>query len=396
MTRNVAYLLEGEAKVLIGAFVVLACCFACSFAIIGSLGLGASAATSAFADDNGEDKQLTAYQLQLEIEQRQESYVAAREEADQALEAISEKEKDIEKLERQIPAQQERSALAARELYKFQQQSAGLVDMLLSAGSLQNFIAELEYVNHITNANVAELNRLNDLMDQIAGERDQLKSVQAEANARADEASAALAAAQEAQAEVLRRIEEEARAQAEIAVMAEKMAAEERSNDQGEVAAASEPAPSGEGESGGAPEPSAPEASAPEPEPSMPAEALTGDEAAYVNEWAPRIDAYLAGSPLAGQGTTFARAAYTYGVDPRLSPAISFTESGKGAVCFLPHNAWGWGSASWDSWEEAINDHVAGLARGYGGQLTIEGAQKYCPPTWQSWYDRTLGQMQLI
>ena len=123
---------------------------------------------------------------------------------------------------------------------------------------------------------------------------------------------------------------------------------------------------------------------------------MSSDEAAFVSEWSARIDAYLAGSPLAGQGTTFAKAAYEYGVDPRFSPAISFTESGKGAVCFLPHNAWGWGSSSWDSWEEAIYDHVAGLASGYGGQISEEAARKYCPPTWQSWYNRTLEQMNMI
>ncbi|MFR9006856.1 MAG: hypothetical protein ACLVKA_10885, partial [Collinsella aerofaciens] len=90
------------------------------------------------------------------------------------------------------------------------------------------------------------------------------------------------------------------------------------------------------------------------------------DQASFVAEWAPRIDAYLAGSPLEGQGATFANAAWKYGVDPRFSPAISNTESSKGRHCFRPHNAWGWGNASWGSWEEAIDAHVSGLARGYG------------------------------
>ena len=61
---------------------------------------------------------------------------------------------------------------------------------------------------------------------------------------------------------------------------------------------------------------------------------------AFVSEWTSRINAYLAGSPLAGQGATFAEAAWSNGVDPRWSPAISNTESSKGAHCFLPYNAW--------------------------------------------------------
>ena len=115
-----------------------------------------------------------------------------------------------------------------------------------------------------------------------------------------------------------------------------------------------------------------------------------------VAEWGARIDAYLAGSPLAGQGTTFAEAAWEYGCDPRFSPAIAMVESSLGRNCFLPHNAWGWGSSSWDSWEEAIWDHVRGLATIYGGQLTYAGAQMYCPPNADHWYASVLANMERI
>ncbi|WP_251231750.1 CMP-2-keto-3-deoxyoctulosonic acid synthetase [Adlercreutzia aquisgranensis] len=114
----------------------------------------------------------------------------------------------------------------------------------------------------------------------------------------------------------------------------------------------------------------------------------------FIAEWTTRIDAYLAGSPLAGYGSVFATAAWDNGVDPRLSPAISNTESTKGSFCFLPYNAWGWGDSSWSSWEEAINAHVAGLAAGYGGVLTPAGAAAYCPPHATDWYNKTLSQMQ--
>lgn len=118
---------------------------------------------------------------------------------------------------------------------------------------------------------------------------------------------------------------------------------------------------------------------------------------AFVETWGERIDVYLAGSPLAGQGKTFAEAAFENGIDPRVSPAISNTESGKGAVCFRPHNAWGWmGSSGWSNWEEAINAHVKGFADGYGYTVTEAGAKKYCPPTWDSWYAKTTAQMALI
>ncbi len=117
---------------------------------------------------------------------------------------------------------------------------------------------------------------------------------------------------------------------------------------------------------------------------------------AFVAEWTARIDAYLAGSALAGQGATFALAAWENGVDPRFSPAISNTESSKGGSCFLPYNAWGWGESGWSSWTDAINAHVAGLGANYGYSLTLENAAKYCPPHATDWYNKTLAQMQLI
>lgn len=365
----------------------------------------------AYADDEKPDYQKTALELQQEIESRQADLELAVVEADEAAAAISETAARLEELELEIPAQQKRSAQALREEYKFGQQSAGIIDMLLSSGSFDEFVDGVEYLNRISNINANEVFRLQQLKDEIVATQDELRANQQAAEEKASDARSALAAAQEAQAEVQRRIEEEARLQAEIAARAAATAAQPRENDSGEAVHAGEKAQSSAADDAakaadeGSQENAQDEPQeSPEPEPedngfveeAPVAVDLPSDEAAFVAEWAPRIDAYLAGSPLAGQGTTFARAAYEYGVDPRFSPAISFTESSKGAVCFLPHNAWGWGSASWGSWEEAIYAHVAGLASGYDGQISEAAAQKYCPPTWQSWYNRTLEQMNLI
>lgn len=123
---------------------------------------------------------------------------------------------------------------------------------------------------------------------------------------------------------------------------------------------------------------------------------FTVGKEAFISEWTSRIDAYLAGSPLAGYGSTFAEAAWNNGVDPRWSPAISNTESSKGAKPFLSYNAWGWGNSSWSSWEEAINAHVAGLANGYGYSITYANAAKYCPPNTDHWYKATIAEMMKI
>ena len=128
----------------------------------------------------------------------------------------------------------------------------------------------------------------------------------------------------------------------------------------------------------------------------LPAVDWTVGREAFMDEWTARIDAYLEGSPLAGYGKVFAEAAWENGVDPRWSPAISNTESGKGTSCFLPHNAWGWGASSWSDWDHAIREHVAGLAKGYGYSVTPEAAAAYCPPNSAAWYQKTHDQMATI
>lgn len=349
------------------------------------------------------ERQATAYELQQQLEERQTVYAAALGEVDAVNADIEANERRISELEREIPKQEKRSNAAARDMYKFQQESLGVIDLLLSSGSFQDFISQLEYVNRVADAQVDEILKLNALKAEVDATQRELGTLKTEAEMRAEDARVALRATEDAQAEIQQRIAEEAQVIAEIYAMAEELAKQPRDNDQGSVAGAADGAAESSGGAGSADAGSAGSdgeggGSSPSPTPSAaPATPdMSGDEAAFVSEWAARIDAYLSGSPLAGQGTTFARAAYKYGVDPRLSPAISFTESGKGAACFLSHNAWGWGSSSWGSWEEAIEAHVSGLARGYGGKLTLEGARKYCPPNWQAWYDRTLGQMNLI
>lgn len=128
----------------------------------------------------------------------------------------------------------------------------------------------------------------------------------------------------------------------------------------------------------------------------LPSVDWTVGKEAFVAEWTKRINNYLGKSNLGGYGAVFAEAAWENGVDPRWSPAISNTESGMGSVCFLPCNAWGWGSRSWSNWTSAITDHVAGLAEGYGYSLTKSAALRYCPPTYLHWYSVTLEQMRRI
>ena len=116
----------------------------------------------------------------------------------------------------------------------------------------------------------------------------------------------------------------------------------------------------------------------------------------FVETWGERIDAYNEGTPLAGYGATFAAAAYDYGVDPRIAPAIARVESGSGENCFRPHNAWGWGGVSWSDWETAIWAFTQGFSEDYGAELTYEAAARYNQVNSDEWYAQVTACMSEV
>ena len=345
---------------------------ACVFAL-------AAMPASAFGEDIDTNPEPNA--LQLEVERSAIAYDEALANRDAIETSLADNEARIAELEKQIEDQQRRSDEAAVEMYKSHQSTLGLLDLVLGSTSIEEFVFRLDSVNRVTEARVAEVTRLVSLREELAAANAQLESDRHEAEARVNEADRALTAAQAARLEAQRRAEEEARQQAEAAAAAASAShIDEQAVENGtqeEVAA--QPAIVSE------------EADAISNDVSW-----MSDQDVFVSEWTGRINSYLAGSPLAGQGHSFALAAWNYGVDPRWSPAIAYLESSLGAYCFLPHNAWGWGDCSWGSWEEAIDDHVRGLARGYGYTVSVSAAQKYCPPNWQHWYDVVSAQMSYI
>ena len=258
----------------------------------------------------------------------------------------------LESVKGKLPAVQSRADEAVVERYKLQRHGSEFIDTLLSVSSFSQFATGIDYAERITKVNLEELETLRHeetglelMMGALGLEQDAVASRLEQVSAALEEAIAA---------------RDEAQRLADLVANAHLV------------------------EDG--------------------ADWNAGEEA-FVQAWTPRIDAYLAGSPLEGQGATFAKAAWSNHIDPRFSPAISHIESNKGRFCIRPHNAWGWGAADsnpyglaseWATWEDAINAHVSGLARGYGYTISVEGAQTYCPPGWETWYATTVAQMNSI
>ena len=331
----------------------------------------------------------TAEELQSAQQAVQESNLAYEEASSRVEELegqIDANQDHIDELEAQLPELQERANDSIRSLYKMQQGSGSLIELLLSSDDFFELVSTIQYLDVIQSRNSSAVDELVELTDELALTQANLNAQMSEAEEEQERAAQALSQAQDARD----RLEAQIAAQA-AAEEAARRAAIEAAQRAAELAAQSEQqTPTFTTESG---------SEAPIEIPDLPDADIVvpdSDRESFVAEWAPRIDAYLAGSPLAGQGTTFAEAAWEYGCDPRLSPAISTVESSTGRVCFRPYNAWGWGNSSWNSWEEAIWAHVAGLASGYGGQLTYAAAQKYCPPNADEWYASVLANMQSI
>lgn len=324
-------------------------------------------------------------EFQQRIEDSATAYNDAMARVDELQKQIDENAQAIAELEEKIPLQKERASSACVDLYKAQQDTASILDLILSSESLSDFITRVDYFNAVTRSNLEQIESLSSMQDELLQAQDQLNASKQEAADQAEAAQEALQQAQNARIEAQRRAVEEATRQAEEAQAAK--AAQAAKTESADSSASSDSESDAGSSSGSAAEP---------PAASTDTADWSSDEDIFVSQWTARINNYLAGSPLSGYGETFARAAWTYGVDPRWSPAISYVESTKGAYCFASHNAWGWGSVSWDSWEEAINAHVAGLARGYGYTLTYAAAQKYCPPNADHWYNSCLAQMNSI
>ena len=349
---------------------------ACAAAL--ALAISPLAARPALAAQTADEQAAELNEIQGRINESNDDYEQAQARVDELQAQVAANEERIAQIEQELPQLRDRAADSMRVLYRLQQGSGGLVELLLSAEDFGELITTIQYLDVITSHNSDSVEELVTLSDELASTRADLDAQLAEAEEQRDRAAEALAAAMAAHQEMQEQIEAQAAAEAQ-----ERQAAIEAAKQQEGQTFVTESGNEAAVET-----------------PTQGADAGTVDwgagHDAFVAEWGARIDAFLAGSPLAGYGTTFAEAAWANNVDPRFSPAIAAVESGRGQSCYRPHNAWGWGGVSWDSWEEAIADHVAGLASGYGGTLTYAGALKYCPPNADNWYASVLANMQRI
>ena len=319
-----------------------------------------------------------------DIEKATEVFLEAKAAEIRAMEEAEVIQKKIDELERILPEQEERSNESIRQRYIMQSSPWKVVESLFSSITLGDVLRNIEYLESISRANLREVNKTQEIKDELERSKDEKESIYSEAYDEYDSARIELATLR------FKRTAHQTEGQ-ELSIKQAESGAGEKS-----IGVAYD----------GSEQPKDFRLAAnPDTKPLLDGADWNMSLEEFVAEWAPRIDKYTAGTPLADQGVNFATAAWKYCIDPRWSVAISNTESSKGQICIRPHNAWGWGAADsdpynlaseWGSWAEAIEAHAKGLAKGYGYTISIAGAKKYCPYTWQSWYNKTLAQMAMI
>lgn len=338
---------------------------------------------SALADDGSDDSDnLDA--LQQKIDETGSQYDDAVQRVNDLHEQMQDNQQKIDAINAQLPDQQKRGAQAIRSMYMMQNDSAGLLSMVLGSDNIKDFLDRANYLNHIQSHNTQEIKDLKSMRDQLSQAKDDLTQQTQEAEQEQQQAEQALTDAQNAREEAQKRAVEKAQRELEER-QAQEAAQQQQQQQQHGVDSQNTDTETGPAET--------------------PTESVSSSDVNwsasktdFVNQWAPRIDSFLSshGSPMAGEGQLFASSAWDDGVDPRWSPAISIVESSGGLVCFEPYNAWGWGDESFGSWDQAIPAHVAYLQQVYGGSLTYAAAQKYCPPNSDFWYNRCMSLMNEI
>lgn len=122
--------------------------------------------------------------------------------------------------------------------------------------------------------------------------------------------------------------------------------------------------------------------------------------------WINSLNKFLAGSPMAGMGEVFYKAARQHGVDPRLSPAIAKVESGLGRAIPGGFNAFGMtaGTApghgrigrwqAFSSWQDAIESNVAFIKSKWGASASPYNMRGYA--TSYIWPRKVSAAMSMI
>ena len=161
-----------------------------------SLALSVGTSTPAFATGNDSVAPLNkSDDLMASVEETTRIYQEAETALQNLNTQIAENEAKETEIQARLPEQRARAAASIRTLYKFQQNTPGLLDLICSAEDFNDFVSTLHYIDSITERNTAEIRALSDLQDELVQTKASLVAERDAVTARQESARVALEAA---------------------------------------------------------------------------------------------------------------------------------------------------------------------------------------------------------
>lgn len=176
--------------------------------------------SEAFAASPSTTSELT--QLQSKLDKAASDFQSASARADEINKQIDEMSQEILDFEQtKLPAQQKKTAQAARNLYKMQNSSSDLIAKLLTSGDFSDMITLGKYATTIQDNNTEELNNLKRVNAELKAKMNELSRAKDEADAQQQKASEALGSAQSAADKIQQKANSEDAAEAQAAADAQ-------------------------------------------------------------------------------------------------------------------------------------------------------------------------------
>jgi peptidoglycan hydrolase CwlO-like protein len=247
---------------------------------------------AAFAEQTTAAEEAEPYVIlkgESDIEKATDARDKAQAESDKANEKAAALQEQIDDIEEALPAQQARSDAGMKQRYIMQSNPLVYVEAILSVDSLGECLRQIDYLELVSKSNLKELNRLISMKERLNAAYAEQEKVVAEAQAKLDEAQAAL------QEQIDKRVKAHDDGVAQAKKEASELAAKKAADAEKEGEERDEKQDDNEDEELD----------------EMLMEAVEADTEAlddgidwsmsrdeFIAEWAPRIDAYLEGSAL--------------------------------------------------------------------------------------------------
>lgn len=162
---------QGEGRRARGA-IGRAATIACSTLALTGFALAPAVAQAATADELASE----AASLNQQLQQATQDYASAQAEVEGIQSSIDQNEEDVAALEAELPEKRARAAESIRTLYKFQQGTPGLIELILSSEDFNDFISTVTYIDAIHQRSTEQVTELATLSDELAQKRAELKA----------------------------------------------------------------------------------------------------------------------------------------------------------------------------------------------------------------------------